>query len=348
MTAQPRSPAWVTLADVARLAHVDPSVVSRVINSDGRLVIKAETRERVLAAIRDLNYHRNAAARSLRTAQSGAFGLLIPDFSNPIYAEIIKGAEAAAGEQGALLLTATADPDRPQRYVEMLISGRVDGVLLAASNLEPEVVSSLVALGRPVVSVNCRIPGVEHAVLADDEHASRLAVKHLIDLGHRRIAHLRGPQGSETAEGRLAGYVRAMGDAGLEAGPVVGGGYSSDSGIAAMRELLELEPRPSAVLVANVTAAVGALSAAVHAHVDVPGDMSLVAIHDHPLAANLLPALTTVRMPLAEMGRAGLRALIGSNGTAHGVMMVRDPTAIIVRASTAPPRRVGAVPSRSR
>lgn len=335
MSDEPKQRARVTLADVARMARVDPSVVSRVINSDGRLVIKPETRERVLAAIRELNYHPNAAARSLRTAQSGAFGLLIPDFSNPIYAEIIKGAEAAAGERGALLLTATADPDRPERYVQTLISGRVDGLLLAAGNLDPKVVSSLVASGRPVASVNQRIPGVERAVLADDERASRIAVKHLLDLGHTRIAHLRGPQDSDTAKRRLAGYRRAMRSAGLEVGPIVGAGYSSENGITAMRELLALRPRPTAVLIANVAAAVGALSAAIHARVDVPGDISVVAIHDIALAANLLPALTTVRMPLPQMGRAGLHALVDDGEP--GITVVRDPTELIVRESTAPP-----------
>lgn len=348
MAAPPGRPR-VRLADVAKVARVDPSVVSRVINGDGRLVIKEETRERVLAAIRELNYHPNAAARSLRTAHSGAFGLLIPDFANPIYAEIIKGAEEAAGESRSLLLTATARTDRAERYVEMLISGRVDGLLLAAGTLDPSVIAAMVASGRPVVSVNQRIRGIQRAILADDEGASRLAVNHLRELGHTRIAHIRGPADSDTAKRRLSGYRRAMKAASLEAGPVAGDGYTVDAGGAAMRELLELEVRPTAVVVANVAAAVGALSAAVHAGLQLPRDMSVVAIHDIPLAENLVPALTTVRMPLPQMGAAGVRAIVDDSEADHDrVVVVRNPTELIVRESTAPPSATGRASSSSR
>lgn len=330
-------PARITLADVARLAKVDPSVVSRVINGDGRLVIKTETRDRVVSAIRELNYHPNAAARSLRTAQSGAFGLLIPDFANPIYAEIIKGAEAAATEHGALLLVATAFADGPERYVEMLASGRVEGLLLAAGPGPESAVAGMVSTGRPLVSVNRRIGGIDRAVLADDERAAELAVQHLAGLGHTNIAHIRGPLDSDTATRRLAGFRRALRSAGLQSGPVVGAGYTSEHGSAAMTELLQLRPRPTAVVVANVAAAVAALSAARHAGVRVPDDLSVIAIHDIPLAANLAPALTTVGMPLREMGRAAL-AMLAEDDRDAGVRVVRQPTELILRESTGPPR----------
>ena len=335
-----RKPARVTLADVATLARVDPSVVSRVINGDERLVIKEETRARVVAAIKHLRYHPNAAARSLRTAQSGTFGLLIPDFANPIYAEIIKGAEQAATEHDALLLTGTALEDRPERYVRMLASGRVEGLLLASDRIPPEAVEAMVATGRPVVSVNQRIPGVQRMILADDERASRIAVRHLIELGHRRIAHIRGPAESDTARRRLNGYRRALRTGGLQpdAALVIGNGYTSEAGAEAMRELLEMPERPTAVLVANVAAAIGALTAARLAGVHVPADLSVVAIHDIPLAANLAPALTTVRMPLAEMGREGILALFDEDADAGIKKVVRDATELIVRESTAPPR----------
>jgi LacI family transcriptional regulator len=332
-------PGRVTLADVARVAKVDPSVVSRVINGDGRLVIKDATRERVLTAIRELSYHPNAAARSLRTAQSGAFGLLIPDFANPIYAEIIKGAELAATEQDALLLVGTAFADRPERYLQLLASGRVEGLLLAADVPQNSVVDALVSTGRPIVSVNQRIRGIDRAVVADDERAARIAVNHLVELGHSRIAHIRGPLASDTANRRLNGYRRALRAAGLAPGPVVGAGYTSEHGTAAMAELLAQRPRPSAVLVANVAAAVAALAVARHAGVRVPEDMSVIAIHDIPLAANLAPALTTVGMPVREMGRAALVAALTDGDADGGVTVVRKPTELIVRESTGPARR---------
>ena len=334
----PSPRARATIADVARLALVDPSVVSRVINSDKRLVIKRETRGRVLDAIRELNYHPNAAARSLRTSQSGAFGLLIPDFANPIYAEIIAGAERAATERDALLLVGSAVEDRPERYVHMLASGQVDGLLLAIDSLHSDTVASIISTGRPVVSVNQRIKGVERTILADDEGASRIAVRYLYDLGHRRIAHLRGPASSDTAKRRLSGFRKALEScviAGADAA-VVGGGYTTEAGVMAVRELVALPSRPTAVVIANIAAAIGAMSALREAGVRVPEDISLVAIHDIPLAAHLAPPLTTVSMPLVEMGAAGVAALSG-DGT-EGVTVVRKPTLLIERRSTAPLR----------
>lgn len=334
---QPRR-ARVTLADVARVARVDPSVVSRVINGDDRLVIKDETRSRVTEAIRALGYHPNAAARSLRTAQSGTLGLLIPDFANPIYAEIIKGAEQAAIERGALLLTGTASDERPERYVEMLASGRVESLLLASDSLARSTVEAMVGTGRRVVSVNQRVRGVERCVLADDERASQIAMGHLVELGHQRIAHIRGPVGSDTAKRRLSGYLKALRTAGLARDDclVAGNGYTTAAGGAAMHQLLALPHRPTAVLVANVAAAIGALSAAHRIGARVPEDISVVAIHDIPLAENLTPPLTTVRMPLAEMGREGVLALF-EDAPGSGRTVVRHPTELMVRESTSPP-----------
>lgn len=327
-----------TIADVARLARVDPSVVSRVINSDERLVIKKETRARVLDAIRELRYHPNAAARSLRTSQSGTFGLLIPDFTNPIYAEIITGAERAATELDALLLVGSAIEHRPERYVEMLASGRVDGLLLATDMLHSQTIEAMARTGRPLVSVNQRIKGVKRTILADDEGASRRAVRYLYDLGHRRIAHLRGPETSDTAKRRLAGYKKALVSCGIpEADAVVlGGGYTTESGVSGIAEFLSLRPRPTAIVIANIAAAIGAMSALRDAGVQVPGDVSLIAIHDIALAEHLAPSLTTVSMPLTEMGAAGVAALNGDDS--EGTTVVKKPTELIARRSTAAPR----------
>jgi LacI family transcriptional regulator len=320
---------------VARLARVDPSVVSRVINSDDRLVIKEETRARVIDAIRELRYHPNAAARSLRTSQSGTFGLLIPDFTNPIYAEIITGAERAATERDALLLVGSAVENRPERYVEMLASGRVDGLLLATDTLQPETIDAMARTGRPLVAVNQRIKGVKRTILADDEGASRIAVRHLFDLGHRRIGHLRGPEHSDTARRRLAGFRKAMVACGIAESDslVFAGGYTPESGVSGVAEMLTVKQRPTALVIANIAAAVGAMSAFREAGLRVPEDISLIAIHDIALAAHLAPALTTVSMPLAEMGAAGVAALSGDGS--EGTSVVKKPTELIERRSAA-------------
>lgn len=336
----------VTIADVARAAEVDPSVVSRVINNDGRLVIKDTTRARVLAAIRDLNYHPNAAARSLRISHSGTFGLLIPDFSNPIYAKIIAGAESAATERDALLLVGSAIEDRPERYVSMLASGRVDGLLLAVDRLSAETVQAMVATGRPIVSVNQRVPGVDRTILADDEEASRIAFRHLYELGHRRIAFFRGPESSDTATRRLGGFRDTLTEFGISStdGPAVDGGYTTEAGVAAVAEFLALDDRPTGVVVANVAAAIGAMSAFRAAGVRIPEDVSLVAIHDIPLADHLAPALTTVSLPLTEIGAIAVEILdrVGTSdpsiAESDPETVVRSPTELIERQSTCPPR----------
>jgi DNA-binding LacI/PurR family transcriptional regulator len=189
-----------------------------------------------------------------------------------------------------------------------------------------------------LVSVNQRIKGVKRTILADDEGASRIAVRHLFDLGHRRIAHLRGPESSDTARRRLAGYRKALVSCGIPESEavVLPGGYTTDSGVSGVAELLTLARRPTALVIANIAAAVGAMSALREAGVRVPEDISLIAIHDIALAAHLAPALSTVSMPLTEMGAAGVAALSGDES--EGTTVVKKPTELIERRSTAPLR----------
>lgn len=331
----------VTLLDVARMAQVDRSVVSRVINNDPRLAVRAETRERVLRAIRDLGYHPNAAARSLRTAQADAIGLIIPDFANPIYAEIIKGAEQAAREVGSVLLTGSIDRGAAAgNYLQLLASGRVDGLLVAApgDQLPARLVEPAVSTGRPLIWLNQKGTGPARAILLDDEAAAGLATRHLLELGHTSIGHITGPVGVDTAQRRRRGFVRAMAAAQISVPDeyVLATDYTVEGGEAAMRALLELDNPPTAVFVANVASAIGALRAARETATTVPGDLSLVAVHDIPLADDLRPPLTTVRMPLRELGRAGVLALADKRLRPR-TKVVREPMELIVRETTAPP-----------
>jgi len=331
----------VTLADVARLARVDRSVVSRVMNNDPRLAVRAETRARVLQVVRELGYHPNAAARSLRTAQAGAIGLIIPDFANPIYAEIIKGAEAAARDSGLMLLTGSVDHSAGAgNYLQLLASGRVDGLLVAApgDQLPPHLVEPLVSAGRRLILLNQKGTGQVRCILLDDEAAARLAARHLLDLGHVRIAQIAGPAGVDTAQRRRRGFARALAEGGVTPPHdyVIATDYTTEGGEAAMGALLRLAEPPTAVFAANVASAIGALRAARASGKAVPGDLSLVAVHDIPLAADLRPPLTTVRMPLREMGQAGVLALT-SGRPRPLTRIVREPMELIVRETTAPP-----------
>ncbi|WIX83330.1 LacI family DNA-binding transcriptional regulator [Amycolatopsis carbonis] len=327
-----------TMADVAAKAGVDRAVVSRVLNEDATLKIREATRARVMAAVAELGYQPNAIARSLRTARTSTFGLVIPDFANPIWAKIVTAIEEEADHHDLLLVTGSARPGsgRAEHFLGLLQAGRIDGLLVAApvaATLLPPSAERL-----PWLSLNQRIPGHDRYVLLDDPAAVALAVDHLVALGHRDIAHIAGPDTLDSARRRLAGFKDAMSSRRLTPCAIVSGSYTTDGGEQAMRELLAQPNRPSAVVVANVASAAGALNGARAAGVRVPREISVIAIHDLPLAHCFEPPLTTVRMPLAELGREALRALMNTTPEQDVTAVISEPIEIITRASTAPPR----------
>lgn len=337
-------PRRVTLIEVAERAQVDPAVVSKLLNNDPSLKIRDTTRARVLGAVRELNYRPNAMARSLRTSRASAYGLLIPDFANPIYAAIITGAQAAAAERGCLLLTGSpVGALTGEHYLELVGQGRIDGLLLAGGHAHAELLERVDALALPWLLVNRRLDGSSRFVILDDERAVAIAVRHLASLGHQRIAHLAGPRTADTAQRRTAGYRAAMDEIGLPVHEdlIVEADYTNPGGAAAMTSLLAGLPtrRPTAVVVANVASAIGALRTVRDTGLEVPHDLSMVAIHDLPLADYLAPPLTTVRMPLEELGRRGIAILSTVAPGAPVEEVLTEPMELVERASTAPPRQ---------
>jgi LacI family transcriptional regulator len=328
-----------TITHVAAHAGVDRSVVSRVLSGDPRLNVRDETRARVLAAVRELDYRPNAIARSLRTQRAEAFGLSIPDFANPIYSEVITGAAAAAAERDCLLLTTSeAQIRRPEQHLDLLEQGRVDGLLLAGAVARPKMLARLSETRRPWLLINRRVRGSRRWIVLDDEQAAFMAVAHLASLGHERIAHLAGPPEADTAQRRLRGYRRALAEHDLpeHEALVVRSDYSADGGAQAMTELIRARPRPTAVFAANVAAAIGALATAREAGVDVPGRLSVIAVHDTPLAGYLAPPLTTLRMPLEELGRRAIAVLADVAPDAEVKEVLGGRIELIPRASTGP------------
>ncbi|MGH2698844.1 MAG: LacI family DNA-binding transcriptional regulator [Actinomycetota bacterium] len=342
---RPRKP---TLADVAARASVDRSVVSRVLTGDSRLNIRASTRARVLQAVADLHYRPNAIARSLRQGRTGVLGLLIPDFANPVYAEIIKGAESAAGDLGVVLLTASACDDGfgARRYAELVTQGRLDGLVLAGASETEEIAASLARDGVPWLMLNRRPNRTRRSIILDDERAALLAVNHLLELGHSRIAHIGGPPEADSAIRRRAGYEKALRDARVEvdASLIRAADHGEEAGAKAMKRLLGSRARPTAMFAANVAQAIGALQAARRAGVEIPGDLSIVATHDFRPAAFLDPPLTTVKMPLEQLGRRAVELLANSLPDEDIDEVVGTPMELVLRESTGPPSRLRAPP----
>jgi LacI family transcriptional regulator len=323
------------MRDVAAVASVDPSVVSRILSGDERLAVRPETRQRVLDTVERLGYRPNMAARALKTAQTMAIGMVIPDFANAAYAEIARGAEERASELGYILLLASG---HMQDRLPML-EGRVDGLLYAIATSDARGPSRLPER-IPSLLVNRREPGLGPSIVGNDEQCAVVAVRHLVGLGHRRIAHIVAESSVDTGRRRTAGYATAMQEAGLPVSPTPTGHAAFDEagGYQATLELLRLDPRPTAIFVATARWALGALAACDELGLSVPADISIVAFSDLPIARYMHPALTTVQLPLVTMGRRAVEMLLERiNGHEVEDAVVDDPPQLTVRASTGPP-----------
>ena len=329
-------PRRVTMKDVAAEARVDASLVSRLLSGDEALSVRPETEQRVRDAIQRLGYRRNPAARALKTARTMALGMIIPDLRNVIYTEIAYGAEQRASAAGYVLLITGGSAQLRTEILE----DRVDGILYGIAT--SDTVPVLNGPGAPpAMLINRRGPEDGSSVVVDDQAGVTAGTRYLISLGHRWIAHIAGPQNVDTAQRRRRGYVNAMAEAGLDVPP----GYIAESsfdevgGATAAAGLLDLTPRPTAIVAANAVAALGAM-AAVRSHgLSVPEDVSVVGLHDIPLAAYMNPALTTVRMPLAELGSRSVDMILSMiNGAQPAHVMVATPPELIVRGSVRPPR----------
>jgi LacI family transcriptional regulator len=336
------------LRDVARLADVDPSTASRVLRGDPAQQVRPETRQRILDAARALDYRPNALARSLRTRRTGTLGLVIPSLDNVGFADVTHGIQQAAAEAGRLVLVVEAEAipasgaPGGELYERLVGEGWVDGLIVAFATLDDRLVARLAERGAPLVLVNRRTSGVHGSVVVDDERGSRLAVEHLSGLGHRHIGYIGLDAETDTARRRLAGYRAGMASIGEQprpgweapAPPTVVGGT-----MAVGRILAAGDQRPTAIFVASLMSALGVRAGLADAGLDIPGDVSLVAFNDHPIADHLAPPLTTVRMPNLRMGREAvqmlLRALEGA--TVHDLVIDDEPE-LVVRASTARPR----------
>ncbi|MGT2446895.1 LacI family DNA-binding transcriptional regulator (plasmid) [Ensifer adhaerens] len=333
------------IKDIAERAGVSVATVSRALS--GSSLVTDETRQRINALARELNYRPNVSARNLRTRRSMSVLLVVRDVGNPFYLEILKGVEATAREAGYAVLMGNTenDPDREVEYFNMLRDGHADGMILMTGKLPPPEPGESADLSHlPVVIALEMIEGSGFPhVQIDNVAAAEAAVDHLIALGHRRVAHIAGPLPEVMALHRRDGYRAAMKAAGLAIpeGYEVRGDYLLESGEACASDLFALPEPPTAIFAANDEMAYGAIHALRRLGRDVPGDVSVVGFDDLYLSKAFYPPLTTVSQPRADIGRTAMSQLLNvlSDGDVAAEPAIVLPTTLNIRGSTAPPRK---------
>jgi LacI family transcriptional regulator len=336
-----------TQSDVARLAGVSRAVVSHVVNNRpaGRIAITEETRRRVLAAIEETGYQPDASAQSLRLGKTKSVGVLIPDTHNPHYWQVVRGVEDAARPHGYdLFISSTSlDPDREIAGIRTLARRRVDGLILLLTyydRAESELLAlrgsqnALVLFGQP------SDPSLDLDTVEPSHRQGAVEMMaHLLGLGHRRVGLVQGVATPTLGVERLETYEAALHSASIPFDPdlVIRSGPQIEDGYAAACRLLDLRPRPTAILAVNDYLAIGVLRACAERGLHVPGDVSVAGFDDVDVAPYLTPPLTTVRVSAEEMGRRAFCLLLDRmQRPASPVQHVRVPAQLIVRASTGP------------
>ncbi|MDL4775491.1 MULTISPECIES: LacI family DNA-binding transcriptional regulator [Thermomonosporaceae] len=337
---------YVTLQDVAREAGVSLATASRVLN--GTSQVRADLRERVLATAAELSYTPNAHAQALASSSSKAIGVICHDVSDPYFASVARGVMRTAADRGMLVMLASTfrDPAREIEYVAMLRAQRARAILLIGSGFEDrdwersmaaELEPYLRTGGRIAVVSRHRSLRVDTVLPQNKESAAELA-RALLALGHRRFAVLTGPRALTTVADRLAGFMEALAEAGvpLPDAHIVEAAFTRDGGYAAAAELLARDVRPTCVFAVTDVMAIGAMAALRDHGVRVPDQMSLAGFDDIPIVRELTPPLTTVRLPLDEMGERVMRLALREQSSRRS-RIERVAGEVVLRASTGPP-----------
>lgn len=339
-----------TVNDIAAKAGVSPSSVSRVLT--GRGYASESTRQRVLAAARELGYMPNRVAQSLRVKQTRTLGLIIADVENSFYSRIAKEVEAVAKEAGyhVVLCNTSDDPAEERHYLDLLSGLQVDGICITPTAGNRDTLERLLARNLPIVQLDRRLENLgADSVLVDNAHGAYLAVRHLIEHGHRRIGILAGSVQVTTGQQRLRGYERALeeGGLGLEPSLIRSGSFRRDIAADAVRELLDSTPGPTAIFAANNVLAEVCMVALHERGLRVPEDMSVVAFDDELWMRMIHRPLTTVAQPTAHLARIAASHLLRRLTERQGI----EPVSIVlestlqVRDSVARPPRDDAAPA---
>ncbi|MGO1120609.1 LacI family DNA-binding transcriptional regulator [Rhodovibrionaceae bacterium A322] len=333
-----------TIEDVARLADVSIATVSRVVHSPDK--VAERTRLKVQEAIARSGYAPNVLARNLRRRSSGMILVLLPDIGNPFFSSILSGIESLARQAGYGVIIGNTDnrPDKEEVYLSYLRGNQADGVILLTGHLPHGATVADLPTLPPMVALSERVSGdVVPFVGIENVSAAQMATDHLLALGHRRIAHVKGPEGNILTDRRLQGYQQALQAAGIapDAALVVPGAFSIESGRQAVELLWQQSPRPTALFCASDEIAIGALLELTRKGVSVPQEVSVVGFDDIQFASCTTPPLTTLHQPREQMGQAAMSLLLElladdrKGGTRPARAPVLLPAELVQRQSTA-------------
>jgi LacI family transcriptional regulator len=328
-----------TIKDVARRVGVSTATVSHVINNTR--YVSEGLRKKILEAIDELHYHPNAVARSLVKKKTHTIGIIISDILNPFYTAIVRGIEDVTYQSGynVMLCNSDEDPEKEVLYIQILLERRIDGLVISSAfrGVVHPLLSKLKMV--PLVTIVRKVRGLaSDSVFGDNLEGVYQAIRHLIQLGHRRIAIISGPQGLSSGEERFLGYQKALGDRGItaDANFIKFGDFKRESGYTLTKEVLQQKEVPTALFVANNQMTIGALNAINELKIRVPKDLSLVSFDDMEWYSFLSPPLTTVEQSPYLMGKtAGETLLQRINKKRKSIKKIIIPSRLIVRESTA-------------
>ncbi|MGB1208367.1 MAG: LacI family DNA-binding transcriptional regulator [Paracoccaceae bacterium] len=342
-----------TLQDVARVAGVSTATVSRALSHPD--VVTESTRSRVSDAVRITGYRINRAARNLRTQRAHCVLVLLPDLANPFFSKILEGISFGLSDKGYSMLIASTKQvhDSGDRLSDYLDDARADGMIILDGQLDRDVVAALerTAHSNRILFACEWIEGARFpSVRCKNREGTRAAVRHLHDLGHRKIAHVAGPDGNVLTQARKEAFVDEIAALGLEPKPewIIKGGFSLDAGCLAAKAWIAMEDRPTAVFCASDQLALAFIAELARHGIAVPGDLSVMGFDDIDLAEHFIPSLTSIRQDRFEIGKIAATMLLDrivsppiSSDTSHSALpspaqAAVVPVSLIVRDSTAP------------
>lgn len=324
------------IKDVARQAGVSPTTISRYLNN--HLELPEATRSRIDAAIEQLGYRPNLLAKRLSTGKAEIIGVVAPEIANPFFTNLVAAIEDEAERHGySVLLSSTRGMrTREIEQISRLGDRHVDGLILMTNKPDDGTLAAFIEKHANIVLLDEDVPGFSGPrIFVENAEGAYQATRFLIEAGHRRIAHIGGPADLMSTIERQSGFMRAMDEAGLEPTHILLGSYTSEFGVAAMKDILDSPERPTGLFAGSDFVAIGAMQHIGERGLRVPDDISLVGFDDMPFAGLLAPPLTTIRQPVQELGRKAFQALFAVMNEQPLPDLGRLPTTLVERQSVA-------------